>query len=94
MALCLEGLAGVATALGRHAHAAHLFGAAAVLRERAAVVARPLERAAQDRDAVTSRTALGSDRFVAEWTRGHLLPLEGALAAARAAVGDDSGSDS
>jgi hypothetical protein len=92
MALCLEGLAGVATALGRHARAAHLFGAAAALRERSAVVALPLERAAQDRDAVASRTALGRDRFAAEWMRGRLLPLEGALAAARAVV-SGGGSD-
>jgi tetratricopeptide (TPR) repeat protein len=86
MALCLEGLAGIAGVLGHAARAVRLVGTAAAWRERADEVAPPLERGARDHAMAASRSALGSEAFATEWTRGRLLALEDAIAEARAIV--------
>jgi predicted ATPase/transcriptional regulator with XRE-family HTH domain len=89
IAIGLAGLAGVAAAQGQYAQAARLFGAAAELHKRTATVAPPLDRTVHDVDAQVSRVSLGDDVFAAEWTRGRSLPLDGIIAAARAAFADD-----
>jgi tetratricopeptide (TPR) repeat protein len=79
----LNGL-GRAAAQGDPALAAQLWGAAEALREVVGAIPTPLERARQGRYEALARAALGAGGFAAAWEAGHALPLDEAIALARA----------
>ena len=85
VARCLEGLAGVAGAIGQPERAARLWGAAEVLWE---PVGRqvPAERAAYDRSVAAARAQLDLAAFTAAWAKGRAMPLEQAIAEANAPI--------
>ena len=80
----LDELAQVAHAGGQTQRAATLFGAAAVLRERAGGAAWPPWAADRARALAAVRGALGEEPFAAAWAAGRALGLEAALAEAEA----------
>lgn len=76
----LEGLAEVAWT-ERHADtAAHLYGAAAALRERAGAPIWPDECPTYDRSVAAVRTVLGEEAFAVAWEAGRTTPLERVIA--------------
>ncbi len=79
-AICLEGLARVATMQDRPERAARLCSAADTLRQEIRVSLSPTARAECNRIVTAARAALGEDAFAAAWVTGHALPLEGAIA--------------
>jgi non-specific serine/threonine protein kinase len=81
---CLEGLAWVANARERPPLAARLFGAAEALRERIGAVPWPAWLAEHERSVAATRANLGDDAFFAAWAAGRALPLDAAIAEARA----------
>ncbi|MFD9405875.1 BTAD domain-containing putative transcriptional regulator [Streptomyces sp. NPDC059989] len=70
LALALEGLAGALALAGRPAPAAALLGAADTARRSAGAPLPPAERGDVDRTTAVARTALGAERFAAEFARG------------------------
>jgi len=75
----MEGLSGLASALGQHQRAVWLGGAAAALREAAGA---PLHRAwhgVVERWLAISRQALGEAAYASAWATGCHLPLERAV---------------
>jgi len=86
IALALDGVAGLAIAWGQPERAAHLFGAAAALRESSGLPVDPACRATHQRDVAAARAALGKDAFAAGWAAGAALPLPAAVAEAAAVV--------
>jgi hypothetical protein len=82
----LEVLAGVMAAPGRAEHAAHLFAAAAALRDAIGAPPRAAQQDAYDRHLAATRAALSDDAFAAAWDRGRSLPFHEVVADAVAAV--------
>jgi hypothetical protein len=82
MAVCLEGLAGVAGAEGQPARAASLFAAAQTLRDAIGAPPSPHEAARLKRRVTAARGGLGEEAFAAIWAEGQALPLEAAIAVA------------
>jgi hypothetical protein len=90
----LEGLAGACGALGQLERAAHIFGAAATLREAVGAPVPPAARAAYDRALQAVRLELASrkgDAFAAAWERGRGMALDEAVDEACAAYARDDG---
>ena len=79
---CLEGLARVAASQGRPERAARLLGASAALRHERNTSFSPIVQSDHDHASKTAREALGAKRFSAEWTVGHSMTLEDAIAEA------------
>jgi len=79
LAHCLEGLSGLASALGQHQRAVRLGGAAAALREAAGALQSPAWGHIAERWLAISRKALGEDAASAAWAAGRSLPMERAL---------------
>jgi predicted ATPase/DNA-binding SARP family transcriptional activator len=75
IALCLEGLAGVAAAAGDAEQAARLLGAATEIRERISVPLLEPERAEVERAAAMARDALGGEAFARAHQQGRTLDL-------------------
>jgi DNA-binding NarL/FixJ family response regulator len=80
IAACLDGLAEVAVAQGQPEWAAHLLGAAALLREALGVSPPPYNLATYERAVATTRAQLGEERFAAAWAEGREMTLEQVLA--------------
>jgi predicted ATPase/ATP/maltotriose-dependent transcriptional regulator MalT len=80
MALSLEGLAGVAAAQGADQWAAHLWAAAATVRDAIGVPMPPLERADYERAVVVARLRLGEKAWDSAWEEGRTMTPEQALA--------------
>jgi predicted ATPase/DNA-binding CsgD family transcriptional regulator len=80
IASCLDGLAGVAVAQSQPEWAAHLLGAAALLREALGVSPPPYNLANYERTVATTRAQLGEERFAAAWAEGREMTLEQVLA--------------
>jgi predicted ATPase/DNA-binding CsgD family transcriptional regulator len=80
IAACLDGLAEVAVAQGQPEWAAHLLGAAALLREALGVSPPPYNLANYERTVATTRAQLGEERFAAAWAEGREMTLEQVLA--------------
>jgi ATP/maltotriose-dependent transcriptional regulator MalT len=80
IASCLDGLAEVAVAQGQPEWAAHLLGAAALLREALGVSPPPYNLANYERTVATTRAQLGEERFAAAWAEGRKMTLEQVLA--------------
>src|SRR6266851_3405431 len=80
IASCLDGLAEVAVAQGQPEWAAHLLGAAALLREALGVSPPPYNLANYERAVATTRAQLGEERFAAAWAEGREMTLEQVLA--------------
>jgi predicted ATPase len=80
IAYALEGLAEVAWAERRADAAAHLYGAAAALRETAGIPVLPDDSPRYERSVAAVRTALGDEAFVAGWEAGRTTPLERVIA--------------
>ena len=76
----LEGLAEVAWAERRADAAAHLYGTAAALRERAGVLIWPADSPTYDRSIVGVRMVLGDEAFAVAWEAGRTTPLEHVIA--------------
>lgn len=77
----LEGLAGVVAAQGELTWAAHLWGAAEVLREAICAPRPPFERVRYERAVAAARAQLGEKAFAATWAEGRTMTPEQALAA-------------
>jgi predicted ATPase/DNA-binding CsgD family transcriptional regulator len=78
-AVCLERLAEVAVAQGQPEWAAHVLGAAALLREALGVSPPPYYLAKYERTVATTRAQLGEERFAAAWAEGRETTLEQVL---------------
>ena len=79
-AWCLEGIAAVADAEQRHAHATRLCAAAAALRAAAHTPLPPAEQEAVDKVVMTARAALDELTFDEEWRIGSTMPPDAAIA--------------
>jgi DNA-binding CsgD family transcriptional regulator len=80
LACTLEGVAGLAAALGHHSHAVSLEGASAAVHE---AMGEPMTVSATrllDRRLAVSRAALPSPETRAAWTAGHALSVEESIA--------------
>jgi predicted ATPase/DNA-binding SARP family transcriptional activator len=75
-AWCLEGLARVAISRERAELAAHLCGAASILRERINAPLNPAERPRYERTVAAARAMLGEPEFKAAWSKGQEMSLE------------------
>ena len=82
IALALDGVAGLAMALGHPERAARLLAAAAAVREVDGLPVEPPYRMVHERDIVTARATLGDDRFGRGWAEGEAMPLSMAAAEA------------
>ena len=80
IALALEGLAGIAAALGQARSAARLLGTAETLRAATDVALSPLDHAFNERTQALVRARLGEHVFQTERDQGRSLTLEQALA--------------
>lgn len=78
----LAGMASVADALGRHAPAARLLGAADALLRRIGLVLAPVDALAFERDVASLRAALDAAAWDAAWDAGAALTMEDAIAEA------------
>ena len=78
----LEGLAAAVAAQGNRVWAAHLWGAAEVLREALRTPLPPIEQTSYQRAVDAARTELGESAFARAWARGRTLSPEQALATA------------
>jgi len=76
----LEGLAAAVAAQGNYIWAAHLWGAAEVLREAIGTPLPPVERVPYHRAVAAARTQLGEQAFATAWAEGRTLSPEQALA--------------
>jgi non-specific serine/threonine protein kinase len=75
-ALCVEGLACVASGRGQAERAARLFGAAEVLREAIGVALLPAERADHERAVAAARAGVDEAAFAMAWGHGRAMTLE------------------
>jgi hypothetical protein len=82
IAACLEGLAGVAVAMGQVERAVRLFGAAEVIREVGGVPLPSVDRATYDRDTAAIHAQLGKADFIALWAEGRTLTMDQAIVSA------------
>ncbi len=80
IACCIEGLAGVAAAMGDAEQAARLLGTAATVRERAGAPHGEREPGDADSASVSARRALGDEAFRRAHQQGRTLDLEGVQA--------------
>jgi hypothetical protein len=78
-AVCLEGMAVLATAAGQAERGARLYGAAATQRQGTFVLNGWDDRVARDRRVAALRAALGEEAFAAAWAAGRALSLEEAI---------------
>jgi len=81
----IDGLAAVAAACGAPLEAARLWGATEALREMHDASRWRADQIEFDRFLAHARAASASDTFLAAWAAGRELPIEQAIAAARAA---------
>ncbi len=79
MASCFEEFAGCASAQGQHGRTARFLGIADALREAVNSPIPPAYRADKEHDVAEARSALGEQRYVAEWTKGRMMNLEEAI---------------
>jgi tetratricopeptide (TPR) repeat protein len=84
LAWCLAGLGSVVALDGQPERAAHLWGAAEVLRESIGGRAMPAGRATYERAVTAGRTQLGDAAFAAAWAAGRAMTVEQAIAEALA----------
>jgi tetratricopeptide (TPR) repeat protein len=88
--VCLEGIAGLVTAVGQHPEgtrrAARLFGAAAAWRGAAGLPLPPVYRAAYERDLAVARAQLDEATWATAWAEGRALLPEQAVAEAQQAL--------
>jgi non-specific serine/threonine protein kinase len=77
---CFEGLAAVLAFTERPEEAARLLGAAEALRESLGVGLAPAEQTTHDETVEAVRSALGEDRFGADWRHGREMSLDDAIA--------------
>jgi non-specific serine/threonine protein kinase len=75
----MEGLSGLASALGQHQRAVWLGGAAAALREDAGAPLHPAWHGVAERWLAISRQALGEAAYASAWAAGRRLPLQRAV---------------
>ncbi len=80
IALALEGLAGIAVALGQARSAARLLGRAETLRDTTDVALSPIDRAFNERTIASAQARLGEHILQTERDEGRALTLEQALA--------------
>jgi predicted ATPase len=80
VAMCLEGLAGVAAARGHSEHAVAQLGVAHALRGEIGASIWPVDRPAHERYLAKAREILGSEEFTRAWEMGHAMPVERAIA--------------
>ncbi len=83
IAECLDGLAGVAVAAGRHEHAVTMLAAASARRDAAGADALPEDRALMQAVLATLRAALTPAAFQSAWAEGAALDADGVLARAQ-----------
>lgn len=83
VAECLDGLAGLAAATGRHGQAVTLLAAAATRRGAAGAEALPEDRALTEALVATLREGLTPAAFNGAWAEGTALDADGALARAQ-----------
>jgi hypothetical protein len=76
IASVLEGFAKLTVAQQQAKLAAHLLGAAEVLREAIGAPLLPDERADYEQTLAAARTALGEEAFARVWAEGRATPLE------------------
>ncbi len=76
IALGLEGLACLASAQGQPAWAAHLWGAAEMMREAIDASISPVVLARYENFRAAARTQLGEETFAATWAEGRTMPIE------------------
>ena len=88
IAECLELLAGLASTLGLPERAARLYGSAEALIESIGLSPAPTERYQYERNVAAARARLDEAAFAAAWAEGRAMPLEQAIASARA--GEDA----
>jgi tetratricopeptide (TPR) repeat protein len=81
-AICLEGLAQVASAQEHMERAARLMGAAAHLRHTLTTPLSPSERIAHNEGCARARAELGDQGFAVAWGAGESMPLDHAIAEA------------
>jgi predicted ATPase/DNA-binding SARP family transcriptional activator len=81
---CLGGIAGMAALLGQPEQAARLFGAADMLFLRIGTSIWPVDKVEYDSNLEAVRARLGENAFAAAVAAGRALPLEQAIAEARA----------
>ncbi len=79
IAECLEGLAGVALALGHVERAVRLFGATEMIREVTESPLSPVERANYGHDIAALRTQLSKTNLINLWAEGRAMTLEQAI---------------
>ncbi len=89
VAVCLDGLAEIAHALGQPERAARLMGATAALREAIGSPVRPSDQARRDAGLTAVRIELGDDAFAAAWAAGAAADLQQIVA--DCALGEDCG---
>jgi tetratricopeptide (TPR) repeat protein len=75
----IEGLSGLASALGQHQRAVWLGGAAAALREAAGAPLHPAWHGVAEPWLAISRQALGETAYASAWATGRRLPLQRAV---------------
>ena len=80
-AFCLERLAIVAAAQGKHTWVARLLGAAESLRESRGIPVTPAERADYEPAMAVAQASLGEQAFAAAWAEGRSMIFEQVLAA-------------
>ena len=91
-AFCLERLAVVVAAQGKHAWAARLLSAAGSLRENCGIPVTPVERTDYEPAMAAARTSLGEQAFATAWAEGRAMTFDQVLAApGRAAVSIPTG---
>jgi non-specific serine/threonine protein kinase len=79
IALCLNGLGGVAAAERQPGRAARLWGAAEALREALGAMLEPLEKRLLERDIARGRALASRPAFEAAWATGRAMPMEEAI---------------
>ncbi|MDX6512831.1 MAG: hypothetical protein QOE36_2335, partial [Gaiellaceae bacterium] len=85
---CLQGIGGVLATQGEDAQAARLLGAAEALLESTGATPSAIEVALHEQYVGPLRTALGEERFTAEWAAGAALPADQAIELALSSVAD------
>ena len=78
-AVCLEGLAGVASRKGHTERAAQLLATAARLRQAIGTPLAPIEQQHYDSQLALIRAQLGEERFVAAWAVGSAMTVDDAV---------------
>jgi DNA-binding NarL/FixJ family response regulator len=88
LAIQLADIAGLAHMTGQQVRAAHVFGAYAAFRTRAGMPASIIERAQDDQFLAELRAVMAADAYAAAIAAGHALPLQEAIAVAKAILGE------